>query len=224
MGSNADEGGTYHDERLTAEDIRQCVLERFSLPHGNGDPSFITRFHALYPIDGRRHPTEVWNEAARDSNRVNLSLFAGQYNQAAKSPVWGYHFTQAPPEWIGHSPSNSEPKVLGYTPNKGPLTGAYHSAELSYAINSLQADSRRPWRPQDFKVAGRMSDYWSNFIKSGDPNGRNASGARWPSLSEDNQRLMEIGGSWQPIRITLTDDKERFWRDWAAAQPEHRGF
>ena len=61
-----------------------------------------------------------------------------------------------------------------------PNYGAFHTAEVPYALHNLH-EWDRPWRPLDYNVENKMSDYWIHFIKSGNPNG--------PDLPE-----------WQPYR------------------------
>lgn len=52
----------------------------------------------------------------------------------------------------------------------GDSAGAFHSAELWYVFGTLG----RCWRPMtedDYRLSEEMLDYWTNFIKTGDPNG-----------------------------------------------------
>jgi para-nitrobenzyl esterase len=52
----------------------------------------------------------------------------------------------------------------------GDDAGAFHSSELWYMFGTLG----RCWRPmeeEDYKLSGKMLDYWTNFIKTGNPNG-----------------------------------------------------
>ena len=69
---------------------------------------------------------------------------------------------------------------------------AWHSTELWFVFASLRKGipASRPWRSCDFQMADKMSSYWANFIKSGDPNGEGL--PFWPSANE-NYGYMELG-------------------------------
>ncbi|WP_242875597.1 carboxylesterase/lipase family protein [Anaerobium acetethylicum] len=52
----------------------------------------------------------------------------------------------------------------------GDEAGAFHSAELWYTFGTLD----RCWRPvteEDYQLSDRMLAYWTNFMKTGNPNG-----------------------------------------------------
>ena len=52
----------------------------------------------------------------------------------------------------------------------GDNSGAFHSADLWYTFGTL----KRCWRPfteLDYKLSSEIIDYWTNFMKYGDPNG-----------------------------------------------------
>ncbi len=59
---------------------------------------------------------------------------------------------------------------------KGDKNLAFHSSDLRYAFNTLNK-SWRPYDEEDNKVSLLMVNYFSNFIKYGDPNGINL--PRW---------------------------------------------
>ena len=50
---------------------------------------------------------------------------------------------------------------------------AWHTGEMWYAFNSLRegVPAVRQWTDWDYELAEKMNQYWSNFIKTGDPNG-----------------------------------------------------
>ena len=82
------------------------------------------------------------------------------------------------------------------TPRDASRLLAWHSSELWYTFASLRegVPPVRPWTKKDFDLADQMSTYWSNFMKTGDPNGEGL--PVWPE-SRENLGWMELGD--QPV-------------------------
>jgi para-nitrobenzyl esterase len=73
---------------------------------------------------------------------------------------------------------------------EGPSRGAYHSAEIEFVFHNLKYKDL-PWRPVDEKLSDLMSTYWTNFAKTGDPNGRDL--PKWPQYSQEtNYQVMHL--------------------------------
>ena len=70
---------------------------------------------------------------------------------------------------------------------EGVLKGAFHSAELWYTFHSLQY-CWRPFKEGDYKLADRMADAWTNFVKYGDPNG--SSPGEWAPYTPQSRKSM----------------------------------
>jgi para-nitrobenzyl esterase len=67
--------------------------------------------------------------------------------------------------------------------------GAAHATDIEFVFNSL--DSRPlAWRDVDRRVASQVLLFWTNFAKSGTPNG--AGLPPWPAWSADSRQLMRI--------------------------------
>jgi para-nitrobenzyl esterase len=70
--------------------------------------------------------------------------------------------------------------------------GAFHSVDLWFFFETL-AKCWRPFVGKHFDLARMMCNYWANFIRSGDPNGRDADGSDmplWqPFTQEDPHRM-----------------------------------
>lgn len=70
---------------------------------------------------------------------------------------------------------------------EGVLEGAFHSSELWYMFKSLKY-CWRPFEEGDYELAEQMITYWSNFVKYGDPSGKNA--GEWTPFTAENPDYM----------------------------------
>ena len=57
--------------------------------------------------------------------------------------------------------------------------GTFHSSDLWFFFETL-AKCWRPFVGKHYDLARQMCNYWANFIKTGDPNGRDADGRKMP--------------------------------------------
>ena len=71
-----------------------------------------------------------------------------------------------------------------------PNYGAFHSAEFSYALHTLR-NWNRPFEQVDYDLEKNMSDYWVNFVKTGNPNGSGLQ--EWPVFDPENPLVIELG-------------------------------
>jgi para-nitrobenzyl esterase len=76
----------------------------------------------------------------------------------------------------------------------GDSAGAFHSAELWYVFHTL-GNCWRPFTEGDYILSDYMVDAWTNFVKYGDPNGKDKE--IWRPYSEENQQFMvfKLGAS-----------------------------
>lgn len=71
-----------------------------------------------------------------------------------------------------------------------PNYGAFHTSEVPFALHTLHM-WKRPWRESDISVERTMSNYWANFVKNGNPNGKGL--PEWSVYTKATGDIMEIG-------------------------------
>ena len=112
-----------------------------------------------YLLGSTRNDIMVPKDAVRpeDAPLYRGSIaFSQKLEQLGRKPAYVYWFTRSLP---------------------GDEQGAWHSAELWYMMGTLDR-CWRPWTEADRALSAQMLDYWTNFMKYGDPNGKGL--PAWP--------------------------------------------
>jgi para-nitrobenzyl esterase len=101
--------------------------------------------------------------------------------QTGGKPVYTYIFGKPRPAMVA-AMGNAKAGLAGGVIKGGaddakskapaPYPGASHASEIEYAMGNLAGNKVYDWKPEDYKVSATMEDYFANFIKTGDPNGK----------------------------------------------------
>jgi para-nitrobenzyl esterase len=77
--------------------------------------------------------------------------------------------------------------------------GAFHSLELPYVFGTFQARtfSWLPFNATDHKLSELMQSYWTNFAKTGDPNGPGL--PHWPAWNTDKEPYITFSQSGEGV-------------------------
>jgi para-nitrobenzyl esterase len=95
------------------------------------------------------------------------------HGKTGASPVYRFSFDRKIPVAPGT-------KVEGVIATAADV-GARHAGEIEYVFGALDTVAGAPWEPTDRQLSDLMMTYWSNFARTGDPNGRGL--PKWPRSS-----------------------------------------
>lgn len=77
-----------------------------------------------------------------------------------------------------------------------PPKGAVHSAEIEYALGNLATNKVYAWEPADCQVSKTMQEYFANFIKTGNPNGKGL--PKWSTLQDGKVMHLDVKSEARP--------------------------
>jgi para-nitrobenzyl esterase len=141
---------------------------------------FTDKILSIYPDGTDSIKRRSWANLFRDTYFAwNSFAWATLQTKTGKSPVYMYYFDQ---------PQPSSPLSMILKSNK-----AYHGSDCFYVFNHLDQDSKMKYTAEDKQLSETMINYWINFAKYGDPNGKDL--PKWPVYNVNNPIVMYLNGN-----------------------------
>jgi len=163
VGWNRDEGSFAAMRGMTAEQWKETAAQLF----GSRSAEFLD----LYPGNDDQ---QALRSAIDYNGDTFIALSTWKWVEAhaktGEAPVYRYHLELAAP------PSKFHPGWF-----------AFHSDDIEYVFGTLDTRPDAVWRPEDRKLSEEMMDYWTNFAKTGDPNG--AGLPEWPKFEKTSELI-----------------------------------
>ena len=105
--------------------------------------------------------------------------------EAVGEDAYVYYFSHPTSVFSLYIPERKDFSVPGGT--RG--LGAYHSGDLAYAFNNVGLVGVE-WQQWDYTLSDKISDYWVNFAKTGNPNGADV--PAWPAYRRAADEVQEF--------------------------------
>ncbi len=174
-----------------ADEVRAGVVLGNPRPTAKGFAEQTrTRFGPAADALLKVYPAGSDAEAVESAAALAGDLFLGyatwkwiELQQRGGAPVYRYSFDRK-------IPVAPDTKVNG-VPATAADVGARHAGEIEYVFGALDSSPQVPWQPADRQLSDLMMSYWSNFARSGDPNGGGL--PRWPRYTgEAGPQVMHL--------------------------------
>ena len=192
VGWNADEGKDLAPEILGTND--------FTAANHAGLVAKLLG-HAPSPAVLQAYPGATDAQAEASINQLTTDwwgwrmwYWADQQVKAGGRSPYVYYFVHNPTE-------PAEPCGYG--------CGAGHGAEIRYVFDQLDQDTRL-WSDEDRQLSARLADYWTNFAKTGNPNGADL--PVWPAFDGANGMVFRIGNADEITKRGALPDFAQFGR------------
>ena len=195
LGSNADEGTTLS---MASSELDAATYQT-NVEQAWGDHA--ADILDAYAEDAAENPATAWQQILSDQYFAWEMRTWARGHTAQGHPAWLYFFSHVPD--------------LGG--EYGTSLGAFHAAEIPYAFGNPQirfgdGGDALATRDSDVEVARLMTGYWTNFAKTGDPNGEGL--PPWPAYRADTEPALDISATPREIarlRKAKLDVMDRFY-------------
>ena len=164
-----------------------------------------TLFAGMPSVDEAAFRTGVeqtWGDVADDILSAYADDLAEGPDTAQQRLLSDQYFAWQMRTWARDHTAHGDPAWLYYFSHVpdlggeyGTSMGAFHAAEIPYAFGNPtlgfgDGGEALSTRASDLEVTRLMSGYWTNFAKSGDPNGEAL--PAWPAYAADTDLALEI--------------------------------
>jgi para-nitrobenzyl esterase len=174
IGINSDEGVSF-GAPTTLKPFVDGVRARYG-PHADS-------LLAAYPANDDTTAKQASRDLMRDvAFGWHNWVWARLQARRGRAKVFYYYFEQKPPYPAGSRFAETK--------------GVPHGAEIPFVFGHVKAGPAAPgpnaiaWRPEDQALSDQVVAYWTNFVKTGDPNG--AGLPSWPAFTEARPEVMHL--------------------------------
>lgn len=161
LGHTSDETAAFGgNKNITPEEFEKQIKSQYG-SHGDAILS-------VYPHSTDAEATKSSRDLRNDTSFAwNTWTWSRLQTQKGKNKAYQYYFDYHP---------------------DSPDGGSGHGSDVPYAFRTLAGGPDEQPKEEDLKLSDMISTYWTNFAKTGNPNGQGL--PEWPAFAVDDQKVM----------------------------------
>lgn len=169
VGSTANEGTLYlaNETNLSLEKYKAFLKSRFD--------NDVEKALNFFPANNVKDASRAIDDIITVSANACPARFMARWMAQRKSRSYLYQFTRRPDT------------------GKARKLGVYHGSDLAYVFGNI--NKSEGYNDLDIELSEKMTAYWVNFARTGNPNGRGLS--YWPGYKNESDINLEFGDTIQ---------------------------
>ncbi len=189
-----------YDVYKAGENNEVALLYGFNVMEAD---AFVVPTYLFSPTNKNNIKSRLIKEFDNEIGTKIYNLYKEQIDKDAFSAfneIFSVHwFMQPHYSWSNLAKTNGV-KVYRYQFTKeNKYHTTYHAGEMIYAYGNVKYDDHGyRYNQSHLDLSETMLSYWSNFAKTGDPNGEGL--PTWNEFSLGDENLMELGSNVGPIK------------------------
>lgn len=212
--------GAHHAVPLLVGSLANEGAELLPLQSGLDTAQLRARLDKLFPGKAEallaEYAAELGVSPAHAQREILIDQFMARAmrdwaraNRAAGAPSYLYYMQRPTPIFALYTPDDPLIDLTGTPYEAGPRSaGAYHSGDLAYVFGNTRLVGAH-WEAADHELSEQMVGYWTNFARTGNPNGSGL--PRWPAYDAQHatlvldQPIVTVPGGVKRDRLDLLD-------------------
>ncbi|EKE00595.1 MAG: hypothetical protein ACD_21C00320G0002 [uncultured bacterium] len=175
IGSNRDEGNLFiaPEGEITVEKYKSYLQARFG--------KNAAKALAMFSAEKQEDVAPALDKIITVATFAYPARFVARSMRTKESKAYLYQFTRQPSTQMAHK------------------LGVYHSLDVGYVFGNL--DKAQGYDDVDLTLSGKMMNYWTNFAKTGNPNGKGLT--YWPGYGYRSDLNLELSDTIRPNKHLL---------------------